>query len=278
MRLIGRDKTSIVVDQQRRYRSPVASTVLSSRSGVLWTGSVTVRVRPWPHQHEVAHLVLSGAHDEGSVLPHPDVIEDWMRDLAAVGYNTVRTTAVAPANASRLAQAGFTQCQRLDLLSLVIDDSIVEQPPSDLGIRLVLTLGRRLLPGSARRLEGIDRRSFGDEWSLDAVSLREAVRATHVSAVFTVGHNRPHGFVVVGHTRGIGYVQRLAVAPDHQRRGSGTALMAVAYRWLRRHRCSQVVVNTETDNHSAHGLYAKFGFRRLPNGLSVMQRDVQAVY
>jgi len=73
-------------------------------------------------------------------------------------------------------------------------------------------------------------------------------------------------------------VQRLAVAPDHQRRGSGTALMAVAYRWLRRHRCSQVVVNTETDNHSAHGLYAKFGFRRLPNGLSVMQRDVQAVY
>lgn len=226
----------------------------------------------------MAHLVLSGAHDEGSALPHPDVIADWMRDLAAVGYTTVRTTAVAPANAARLTQVGFTQCQALDLLSLVIDDSIVEQPPSDLGIRSVLTVGRRLLPSSARRLEDIDRRSFGDEWSLDAVSLREAVRATHISAVFTVGHGRPHGFVIAGHTRGIGYIQRLAVAPDHQRRGSGTALMAVAYRWLRRHRCSQIVVNTETDNAAALGLYAKFGFRRLPDGLSVLQRDVKTVY
>ncbi len=267
-----------MLDHHRRYRSPVASTVLSRRSGVLWTGSVTVRVRPWPHRNDMAHLVLSGAHDEGSALPHPDVIADWMRELSAVGYQSVRTTAVAPANAARLAQAGFAPCQELDLLSVVIDDAIVEQPPHDLGIRSALTIGRRLFPNTAKRLEDIDRRSFGDEWSLDVVSLREAIRATHVSAVFTLGNSRPHGFVIVGHTRGIGYIQRLAVAPDHQRRGSGTALMAVAYRWLRRHRCSQVVVNTETDNHAALGLYAKFGFRRLPSGLSVMQRDVQAGY
>ena len=71
-----------------------------------------------------------------------------------------------------------------------------------------------------------------------------------------------------------GYLQRLAVDPDAQRCGIGSALVADALRWLKRWGAREVLVNTQEDNGGAVALYEHLGFRREAEGLAVLQRPL----
>ena len=71
-----------------------------------------------------------------------------------------------------------------------------------------------------------------------------------------------------------GFIQRLAVDPARQRTGVGLRLMHAAHRWLRSHRCTTALVNTETDNLAALRLYQRFGYAELPYGLQVLERPL----
>ena len=71
-----------------------------------------------------------------------------------------------------------------------------------------------------------------------------------------------------------GYVQRLAVIPEFQRRGFGHALLTDGLRWLRGHGARRVFVNTQEDNDGALALYLRSGFTQLPVGLHVLGREL----
>ena len=44
--------------------------------------------------------------------------------------------------------------------------------------------------------------------------------------------------------------------------------------WMQRRRLTRAMVNTHTDNNVALGLYQRFGFRLLPQGLVVLTRQL----
>jgi ribosomal protein S18 acetylase RimI-like enzyme len=122
----------------------------------------------------------------------------------------------------------------------------------------------------------VDEQAFGADWSLDAATLREAMRATGRSSVWVNmdGQGSVTGFVVVGATGTTGYVQRLAVQPAHQGHGAGSALLDAAHRWLEQVGCRSAVVNTEPTNAPALALYRRFGYVPLSYGLQVLELDL----
>ena len=79
-------------------------------------------------------------------------------------------------------------------------------------------------------------------------------------------------YSVTGRAADRGYIQRLAVHPDHQRLGIGTALVADSLRWLRRSGARLALVNTQERNAGALSLYVECGFSPEPAGLTVLER------
>ena len=70
------------------------------------------------------------------------------------------------------------------------------------------------------------------------------------------------------------YLQRLAVAREHQGAGLGTALVLDGLAWSRRRGVGHVLVNTQEDNTTALGLYERLGFEREEHGLAVLRRTL----
>ena len=242
-------------------------------SGVLWSGNVTVSARPLGTRPGWAHLVVTGAHGETAGLARPDVIAQWLATLRRWGYEGVRTGAVGPVAADELTAAGFATVQELALLSC--DLTSRAQVPADRSIVRIRTRWARQESMIAAVL-GVDAESFGPGWALDALSLREAHGATHRARLMAVtgADARPTGFVLAGATAGSGFVQRLAVDPRHRRGGIATQLLGQAHRWLSLRGCNTSVVNTETTNGPALGLYRSFGYAPLPYGLRVLERPL----
>jgi ribosomal-protein-alanine N-acetyltransferase len=121
----------------------------------------------------------------------------------------------------------------------------------------------------------IDSAAFGTEWSLDTATFEEALRATRHWRIFVSRtENRIDGFALAGVTQSHGFIQRLAVHPDAQRRGVASALLSEALVWTQTHRCTNTVVNTDHNNEPALALYRKFGFATLDYGLSVLEKTL----
>jgi ribosomal protein S18 acetylase RimI-like enzyme len=240
---------------------------------VLWSGAVTVTARPLPFTPDTAFLLISGAHTPGSTVPGVDVVGEWCADLTRRGYSGVRTGAVGPDIAESLRHNGFRVVQDLTLLSADLTGPLSDAA-HDRSVRPVLGRlhgGRAVVRGVLR----VDREAFGDRWALDSISMVEAAKATARSRMFVSGAGGDtDGFVLVGRTDRSGFIQRLAVDPARQRTGVGLRLMHAAHRWLRSHRCTTALVNTETDNLAALRLYQRFGYAELPYGLQVLERPL----
>ena len=241
---------------------------------MLWSGSVTVSARPWPHVRDWAYLLITGAHGQHSSLPAAGIIEEWCADLAAAGYAGVRTGAVGPDMAESLCSNGFRPIQTLSLLSADLTSGPLPVRP-DRSIRPV----RGRLPAHRSlvdRILHIDAVSFGDTWCMDRSMLAEAARATHRSRFFTArdAAGVPVGFLLAGMTDSSGFVQRLAVLPEQRRGGVALQLMGAAHRWLRARGCTTSIVNTETTNEAALRLYQRCGYAELPYGLQVLERPL----
>jgi ribosomal-protein-alanine N-acetyltransferase len=88
--------------------------------------------------------------------------------------------------------------------------------------------------------------------------------------------SRVVGYAVTGRAGRRGYVQRLAVHPDHASRGIGAALVVDGLRWLQRHDAEQAVVNTQSSNERARRLYERLGFRLQPSGLVVLEKPLSS--
>ncbi|MBX2803671.1 MAG: GNAT family N-acetyltransferase [Myxococcales bacterium] len=71
------------------------------------------------------------------------------------------------------------------------------------------------------------------------------------------------GFVMYQVWDEIGFIKRLMVAPDHQRRGYGRAAMCEVVRRLKLHpSVRRIATSYHRDNHAARDLYLSLGFTR----------------
>lgn len=212
-------------------------------------------------------VVLSPSPDRP--LPTVDDVALSLRHLTDRGHHRAITSALHQHELEPFLQNGFTVHERLHLLRHDLH-ALPEAPPVPL---------RRAWRRDRPAVLALDVVAFDEFWALDAKGLDDAVRATPVNR-FRL-HRHDHGsragidaYAVTGRAGGRGYLQRLAVHPDHQRRGLGTALVADALGWLRRGGASQALVNTQERNAGALALYLACGFELEPTGLTVLARSL----
>jgi len=248
----------------------------SPRTGTIWSGVVSARVRPWPHSDHKAFLVINGAHGPEMQLPDEPILNTWIQTISSWGYRSVRTSALAPSASSPLERLGFSVSQSLVLLQKSHDQS-VPQFATNHSTHLVRSLPLLSRPSRATidAILGVDASAFGTEWSLDTATFEEALKATRHWRIFVSrAENRIDGFVLAGVTQSHGFIQRLAVRPNAQREGVASALLTSALNWTQSRRCTNTVVNTDHNNEAALALYHKFGFATLDYGLSVLEKTL----
>ena len=229
-----------------------------------WPGVVRLRrgwaaaqARPWNDQTvELASLRLERGGDRflGACV-------QWLGER---GVRRVLSPAMPDDQSSPWRRAGFE-----NHLELVVFEKDLRMPPSP-------PLHRVTVDSSpdAAALAVIDDRAFDPVWRIGQAGLADAMAATPNSVVLVVEvAGVTVGFVIVGEMAGVSYLQRLAVHPDHARRGIGRSLVRASVDWARRHGARTMVLNTQPENTAAARLYEDEGFVRLGARLRVLARE-----
>ena len=251
---------------------------------MLRSGDGRARLRPWWNDPSVAQLTFM---DHG-LVPSSTILRVWLSEISARGFTSVRTGAVTGVGADVLQRQGFTTLQTLHLLDL----SLVGWHPPRLRTGLPLR-SRRLWVRDRPAAAAVDLAAFTNTWAIDLAGIDETcsatpshrARAVQVSAIHadrddtTIADDAARddvgglaGYAITGRADHHGYLQRLAVHPEHQGHGVGLSLTLDSLMWMQRRRLTRAVVNTHTDNEVALGVYQRVGFRILPQGLSVLVR------
>ena len=193
--------------------------------------------------------------------PTTDAVRRCCEVLIERGFVEAVTAALGPAEAHGFMTAGFEIRERLHLLA---HDLLVLPDAPDVALRR----GRRAdRPGAL----AVDALAFEPFWRLDDPGLDEAMTATPSSRFRVAGTGRIVGYAVAGRAAHRGFLQRLAVDPDRQGHGIGSALAVDALRWMKRRGVDRAVVNTQESNEGAVRLYERLGFRLQPGGLAVLR-------
>ncbi len=222
-----------------------------------WPGG-WARLGAWHGRSDVAYLAVGAQRPPSQAL-----VDQWLGLLRGRGYARVVTNALAPAETLPFVDAGFAVQERLHLLHHDLTDLPAAATPT-----------RRARSADRPAMLAVDARAFPPFWQLDAAGLEQAVLATPAARTRVVDDGTVIAYAVTGRADRRGYLQRVAVDPDHHGRGLGRALVIDALRWLRRLRARTAVVNTQLDNDVALGLYRSCGFHEQPSGLCVMGRTL----
>ena len=259
---------------QSHYGHGVSLVEQRSRAGVIWSGATTARARPWPEVPSRAALLISGSHSPTVQLPDTSILQTWVDTLSRWGYDSVRTSLLAPVAAAALSTVGFNTSQRLTLLERPDVGAVIVCRPLR-SVRPRFPMSRMPTPSMVEAILRIDRAAFGDEWMMDHETFREALHATRQARIFVSRvDDALSGFVIAGITDSYGFIQRLAVHPDFQRQGEASSLVQNSLSWIHSRGCRSTVVNTEVSNAAALSIYEHNGFAPLEYNLSVMERQL----
>lgn len=218
-----------------------------------------LRATSWRGDPTVAQVVVRARVTDAEVRALLD-------ELRSRGCTAVVTAALAPPEQQPFLAAGFEEHERLHLLRR----DVAPLPARPDGVTL-----RRARPADHPEVLAVDHLAFPPFWRFDEAALEDALDATpavRFRVALRPGTSAVAGYAVTGRAGGRGYLQRLAVHPECQRRGLGTALVADGLRWLRRWGAREVLVNTQEANAGALALYEALGFARQPHGLAVLRR------
>lgn len=119
------------------------------------------------------------------------------------------------------------------------------------------------------RAGDIDGRAFRGDWRVGRLGLADALAATPDSVMLWPDDGE--GFVIVGVSTDIAYIQRIAVDPHDQGRGVGRLLLRGAMAWARRRGARTMLLNTQSDNEKATMLYRSESFDVLPSRLTILR-------
>jgi len=182
-----------------------------------------------------------------------------------VGYRGVVTAALAASDQPVFLDAGFQVVECLHLLRHGLDRAVSRGRMSTRRAR------RRDRPD----IVAVDQAAFAPFWQLDEAMMAEAFGATRTALwrVVCGPQGQVIGYAICGRSGSRGYIQRLAVHPDHQGRGVGAALLTDGLAWLMRWGAHDALVNTQLDNQRSLQLYQRSGFVLQPDGLAVLRLD-----
>jgi ribosomal protein S18 acetylase RimI-like enzyme len=221
---------------------------------VLRHGFSKAQARPWNRDVPDAYLTLI----RGTSL----FLAMCADHLRSVGVGSVLSPPLPLSSARIWEQAGYEPMERLDVFGRELTDDIPDHGVAIAEERSV----------DWAEVEGVDRMAFEPFWRLDALGLEEASTATPSSALLTVRDSGLLGFSIVGAGATAGYLQRIAVVPDAQRRGLGRALVRASLRWAHRRGARQMLLNTLPGNDSATALYVSEGFSQLDDQLAILRK------
>lgn len=215
------------------------------------------RARPWNDQtKEIASLRLDRGGDRFVVT-----CCQW---LAAQGVDRVLSPALAEPQLGLWRRSGF-----VDYLVLDVFERSLATPAAEPAKTVAVSSEPDLT-----RLATIDDGAFNSTWRVGREGLADAIAATPSSAVLTVeAAGVITGFVIVGESGGVAYLQRLAVEPTATGHGFGRSLVQAAIRWARARGARTMLLNTQPENRAAAQLYASEGFGLLPDRLHVLARS-----
>jgi GNAT superfamily N-acetyltransferase len=230
--------------------------MVKSKFDIVQLGADRLRIGPWRGDAAIAYIA--------PVAGRPatvETVEHCLRVVADKGYGSALTAALTIAEQQPFLERGFAPHEwlyllRHDLLHLP------DPPPHRL---------RRALPFDHTRVLDIDARAFDSFWRFDREGLADARRATPASRFRVADDGGVVGYAITGRAGAQGYLQRLAVDPEHHNRGIGSALVVDALWWAKRRGVSSMLVNTQETNSPALGLYERLGFVAEPNGLAVLE-------
>ncbi len=187
------------------------------------------------------------------------------RRLADDGYEQAITVALSPTEQEPFRDAGFVLQERLHLLV----HHLTAVPPRT--VPEAASVARR---EDWAAIEQTDAESFSEFWRLGRKGLHQAMAATPVRRMRVIGAGEAGqviAYALTGRAGPTGYLQRLAVSPAQQGEGLGRSLALDCLHWLRRHRATRVLVNTQVTNERAFNLYLSLGFTPDPSGLAVLR-------
>lgn len=231
--------------------------MISSHTDVICWGREQARAGPWQGDRRVAYLVPLPDRP----APSLGFVRRAMDELAARGFSRVVTNALPANEQVAFLGAGFEVRERLCLLGRDLADLPAVAPAHH----------RRARASDHPAVLELDARAFPSFWHLDERGLDDAIHATPRRRFrVAIVHGAAVAYALTGRAGRRGFLQRLAVHPEHRRRGLGAALVVDALRWLRLRGAARVVVNTPTTNHAAMALYESLGFCPEPTGLAVL--------
>lgn len=232
------------------------------------------RLQRWPTDATIGQLVV---HDH-RLVPTTDQVSEAVETSRRRGDRALRTSALFPAAAEVFAAAGFTPIDRLALLRIELPHRRpiaacgheVGPPAEPRADNAVIT---PLRPWRRRAAAAVDRAAFGPMWGNSASSLRDTLRATpaHHGRVITTDR-RLVAVAISGVAGATGYVQRVAVDPDHRRRGHALRLVIDGLDWMAERGATTALVNTGIANQPALALYHGLGFELLADQLVITER------
>ncbi|MEI7594024.1 MAG: GNAT family N-acetyltransferase [Actinomycetes bacterium] len=235
-----------------------------SRIDTVQWGPDLLRVSPWRGDSRVAQITpLPGKP------PKVASIERCLALLTERNYQSVLTSALSPVEQHPFLSLQFSVHEHLHLLRHSLDQ--VGQLPTN------GTPTRRGRRGDRSDVLAVDHRSFHPFWRFDQAGIADARDATPVSRFRVVTFDRAVvGYAITGRAGPVSYLQRLAVDPDHQRKGIAHDLVVDALQWAKRRGASTMLVNTQERNEAALNLYRKLGFYLEFAGLDVLERVLPA--
>lgn len=217
-------------------------------------------IGPWHDDETTAYVRMDPSTNS---VPNVDSVQQCMSYLHESGFERALTAALRAPEADVFQHAGFTLNERLHILKHDLRGDLT-------GTDHRLRRARRNDRPTVLRLDHL---AFDDFWHLGAEGLNEALNATTTARFRVLDQDGILGYSVCGRAHEVGYLQRLAVHPDHVRRGLATALVLDALRWLKRRRGTMMLVNTQESNTRALSLYRHLGFSMEPDHLAVMSWD-----
>jgi len=217
------------------------------------------RVGAWHADHRIAYV----APTPSGIGPSPGGVRACVERLRGEGYVGAVTSALRDDEARSFIAAGFSPQESLRVLRRSVDDV----PAIDLDGAHHRRARRR---DRAAVLE-VDHAAFAPFWQLDEPGLSEAIEATPSSRFRVVDSDGVVAYAICGRAERLGYLQRLAVHPDHAGRQLGSMLVWDALKWLRRRGARQALVNTQESNVGAVSLYQRLGFELDHDRLHVLR-------
>lgn len=236
-----------------------SNTVEMATRTMIFVGRDRVQIGPWKTSGTVANLIPFPARDRLPV----DAVYKTIEEARELGFTSAYTAALTPSQAETFFDAGFALHEELHLLRRELTGEVT----------VARGATRRARKADWDEILELDALAFQDFWQFDREALADAIRATPRYRFQVIKSTPVHGYHVTGLAGINAYVQRVAVHPDAQRLGYGTALVNDSLRWAWRNGASIAQVNTQISNERAVSLYERCGFTFAPHRLLVLHHD-----